>query len=108
MLKVPAIFTVFAVASERGAGNNAKFAGSFSVLPIVCGAANRLVGDIAPGFFRNVHTVTPIVAIAWRERSFAFDSTQHDQVDAASIPALVRQVTVGKKENKLLKHMITM
>lgn len=96
MLKVPAIFTVFAVASERRAGNDAKFAGSFSILPVLCGAANRIVGDIATVFIRDIHTVAPAAAIAWRERSLAFDSSQHDQVDAASIPALVCQVTVEK------------
>lgn len=95
MLKVPAIFTVFAVASEGGAGNDAKFAGSFAVLSILCGAACRLGGDIAPVLIRDIHGVAP-TAIAWRERSLAFNSSQHDQVDAASIPALVCQVTEEK------------
>ncbi len=89
MLKVRAVFTAFAVASEGGAGNDAKFAGSFAIL---CGAACRHRGDIATVLIRDVHGVAP-TAIAWRERSLAFNSSQHDQVDTASIPALVRQVT---------------
>lgn len=100
MLKVPAIFTVFAVASKGGAGNDTKFAGSFAVLSILCGAACRLGRDVAAALIRDVHGVAP-TAIAWRDRSLAFNSAQHDQVDAASIPALVRQVTVEKKEKKM-------
>ncbi len=89
MLKVRAVFTAFAVASEGGAGNDAKFAGSFAILS---GATCRRGGDIATVVIRDVHGVAP-TATAWRERSLAFNSSQHDQVDAASIPALVRQVT---------------
>lgn len=88
MLTIPAIFTVPTAASERRAGNDAKFASAFAVLR---GAACSLRGDVT-----SVHTAAIAAAIAWRERSFAFDSSQHDQVDAASIPALVRQVTVEK------------
>lgn len=93
MLTVLAIFTVPAVASERGAGNDAKFASPFAVL---CGATCSLRRDVTSELRGPVHTVSPAVAIAWRKRSFAFDSSQHDQVDAASIPALVRQITVEK------------
>lgn len=35
------------------------------------------------------------VDITWRERGLSLDSPQHDQVDTASIPALVSQVTVN-------------
>lgn len=113
MFIVSAIFTVFAVASERRAGDDTKFSCPFPILSIVCRASSRLRGDASPVVIRDVHKVAPVAAIAWRERSLAFDSAQHDQVDAASIPALVCQVTMEKKGGlkmfiKLLLHIITL
>lgn len=111
VLEVPAVPASPAVARERGAGDHAELA---RPLAVQSGAPRRLWRGAGPGLGRAVHhthththaTATPTptpaatdAAVAWRERGLPFDPPQHDQVDAAAIPALVCQVTAGRQRS---------
>lgn len=53
------------------------------------------VSGLGAGFGFGVAAVA-VVAVGGRQRGFALDAAQHDQVDKAAIPALLGQVTVRK------------
>lgn len=80
------------VQSARGSGYDAKLARAFAV----CGGARGL-GDRSAGLLLILTADASTVAgIAGRGRSLPLDPAQHDQIDAASTPALVGQVTMER------------
>lgn len=100
MLKISTVLAILAVSSERRTGNDSKLAGPLAILS---GAAGRLWGDAAAVLVWYLCAVAVTIAIARRERGLAFDPTQHDQVDAAAIPALVCQITAKKTPRGIAK-----
>lgn len=92
MFVIANVIAVLAVSGKRGARDDAELAGSLAALR---GIADRRLRTHAAAVLDGIFCAAT-AAIARRERGLALDPPQHDQVDVAAIPALVRQVA-GQK-----------
>lgn len=90
------VIAVLAVSGKRGARDDAELTGSLAVL---CGTADCRLRTHATAVL-NGNFCAATAAIARRERGLALDPPQHDQVDVAAIPALVRQIAGQKRGRK--------
>lgn len=84
---------LLAVLAARRPGDDPELPGPF---PILSSPVPRLRAGLGLGV-----AAVAVVAVGGRQRGFALDAAQHDQVDEAAIPALLGQVTArkGKRED---------
>lgn len=79
---------LLAVLAARRPGDDPELPGPFPIL-------SSSVSGLGAGLGFGVAAVA-VVAVGGRQRRFALDAAQHDQVDKAAIPALLGQVTARK------------